>query len=155
MDKQRDIDEKNINDLKRAVSMQQLRIKQLVRKENHLKEQREKTERAINTIEKGEIAFKKKNSDRYLARKKDDVVSCCTDLRRELLDQAITESEHYFNEYKKNIENNAKDAVEKAVKEYIARLKSDNENILQENPEIIQNKDYIKKITEIKEEIKL
>ena len=31
----------------------------------------------------------------------------------------------------------------------------DNENILQENPEIIQNKDYIKKITEIKEEIKL
>lgn len=149
------IDEKNINDLKRAVSMQQLRIKQLVRKENHLKEQREKTERAINTIEKGEIAFKKKNSDRYLARKKDDVVSCCTDLRRELLDQAITESEHYFNEYKKNIENNAKDAVEKAVKEYIARLKSDNENILQENPEIIQNKDYIKKITEIKEEIKL
>lgn len=155
LDKQRDIDEKNINDLKRAVSMQQLRIKQLVRKENHLKEQREKTERAINTIEKGEIAFKKKNSDRYLARKKDDVVSCCTDLRRELLDQAITESEHYFNEYKKNIENNAKDAVEKAVKEYIARLKSDNENILQENPEIIQNKDYIKKITEIKEEIKL
>lgn len=82
-------------------------------------------------------------------------MSCCTDLRRELLDQAITESEHYFNEYKKNIENNAKDAVEKAVKEYIARLKSDNENILQENPEIIQNKDYIKKITEIKEEIKL
>ena len=155
MDEQRDIDEKNINDLKRAVSMQQLRIKQLVRKENHLKEQREKTERAINTIEKCEIAFKKKNSDRYLARKKDDVVSCCTDLRRELLDQAITESEHYFNEYKKNIENNAKDAVEKAVKEYIARLKSDNENILQENPEIIQNKDYIKKITEIKEEIKL
>ena len=155
LDEQRDIDEKNINDLKRAVSMQQLRIKQLVRKENHLKEQREKTERAINTIEKGEIAFKKKNSDRYLARKKDDVVSCCTDLRRELLDQAITESEHYFNEYKKNIENNAKDAVEKAVKEYIARLKSDNENILQENPEIIQNKDYIKKITEIKEEIKL
>ena len=61
----------------------------------------------------------------------------------------------YFNEYKKNIENNAKDAVEKAVKEYIARLKSDNENILQENPQIIQNKDYIKKITEIKEEIKL
>lgn len=46
LDEQRDIDEKNINDLKRAVSMQQLRIKQLVRKENHLKEQREKTERA-------------------------------------------------------------------------------------------------------------
>lgn len=155
MDKQRDIEEKNINDLKRAVSMQQLRIKQLVRKENHLKEQRENLERGINTIEKCEIAFKKKNSDRYLARKKDEVVSCCTDLRRELLDQAITESEHYFNEYKKNIENNAKDAVEKAVKEYIARLKSDNENILQENPQIIQNKDYIKKITEIKEEIKL
>lgn len=37
LDEQRDIDEKNINDLKRAVSMQQLRIKQLVRKDKILR----------------------------------------------------------------------------------------------------------------------